>query len=160
MSYEGVFGKDKEADLLFAGAWRSMPVLATAKSGVALARRPAAQVAAESAIVRSDVAPPTPEERKRRELQSKLDPAVARVIEHFKNLNAGPPHAKFIRNGKAEVQVWLADTTTATLDKLRKLGFEVLLQPKTAKIVIGRLPAEKLVALAELPAVRYIAPAM
>jgi hypothetical protein len=34
----------------------------------------------------------------------------------------------------------------------------VVLQPTTAKLVIGRLPIEKLTALIELAAVRYVAP--
>jgi len=40
----------------------------------------------------------------------------------------------------------------------KQLGFEVVLDPKTAKMIIGRLPIEKLAALAELKAVRYVAP--
>ena len=40
------------------------------------------------------------------------------------------------------------------------LGFEVVLDPKTAKLVIGRLSIEKLAALAELKSVRYVAPQM
>jgi len=33
-----------------------------------------------------------------------------------------------------------------------------VLDPKTAKLVIGRMPIEKLAALAELKSVRYVAP--
>jgi len=33
-----------------------------------------------------------------------------------------------------------------------------VLDPKTAKLVIGRLPVDKLAALAELKSVRYVAP--
>jgi hypothetical protein len=63
-----------------------------------------------------------------------------------------------VRGGKAEVQVWLADKSEATIASLKKLGFEIVLDPKTAKMVIGRVPVEKLAALAELEVVRYIAP--
>ena len=42
--------------------------------------------------------------------------------------------------------------------KLKELGFETILNPTTAKMVIGRLPIEKLAALAELQSVRYVAP--
>jgi hypothetical protein len=38
------------------------------------------------------------------------------------------------------------------------LGFEIVLNPKTGKLLIGRLEVEKLAALAELTSVRYIAP--
>ncbi len=54
--------------------------------------------------------------------------------------------------------MWPSDTSEATLASLEQLGFELLLKPKTGTLVIGRLPIEKLAALAELKAVRYIAP--
>jgi hypothetical protein len=78
----------------------------------------------------------------------------------LKNRNPQPSadEARFVRNGKAEIQVWLADKSTETLAQLKELGFEVVLDPKTAKMIIGRVPIEKLAALAELMAVRYIAP--
>ena len=41
---------------------------------------------------------------------------------------------------------------------LKELGFEVVLDPTTSKMIIGRLPIEKLAALAELKSVRYVAP--
>jgi len=44
------------------------------------------------------------------------------------------------------------------LAALKALGFEVVLDPKSAKLVIGRLPIEKLEALAELKFIRYVAP--
>jgi hypothetical protein len=72
----------------------------------------------------------------------------------------GSAEAKFIRNGRAEVQIWLTDKSAETMAELKELGFEVVLDPKSAKLVIGRLPIEKLAALAELKAVRYVAPQM
>jgi len=63
-----------------------------------------------------------------------------------------------VASGSGGTQVWLADKSAETLAKLQALGFEVVLDPKTAKLVIGRLPIEKLEALAELKAVRYVAP--
>ncbi len=84
------------------------------------------------------------------------------VIDRLKDskLKASPDEAKFIHNGKAEIQIWLTDKSDETLAKLKELGFEVVLDPKTAKLVIGRLPIEKLAALAELKSVRYVAPQM
>jgi hypothetical protein len=41
---------------------------------------------------------------------------------------------------------------------LKELGFEVILDPKTAKMVIGRLLIEKLAALADIRSIRYVAP--
>jgi len=103
--------------------------------------------------------PPSPEELKRRELLSKMNPSIAAVIERLKN--KGQPtadEAKFVRNGKAEIQVWLTDKSPETITQLKELGFEVVLDPKSSKIVIGRVPIEKLAALAELKTVRYVAP--
>jgi Ca-activated chloride channel family protein len=108
----------------------------------------------------SRVVSASPEEAKRQEFSSKFHPSVLAVIDRLKNtkLSPGPDEAKFIRNGKAEIQIWLNDKSDETMAKLKELGFEVVLDPKTAKLVIGRLPIEKLAALAELKSVRYVAP--
>jgi Ca-activated chloride channel family protein len=102
----------------------------------------------------------SPEEKQRAELQSKFHPSVLAVIDRLKARNAiaGADESKFIRNGKAEVQIWFTDKSAETMAKLKELGFEVILDPKTAKMIIGRLPIEKLAALAELKSVRYVAP--
>ncbi|HXG94683.1 MAG TPA: VIT and VWA domain-containing protein [Blastocatellia bacterium] len=102
----------------------------------------------------------SPEEQKRQEMLAKLHPSVAAVIERLKNKSAKPAadESKFVRDGKAEIQIWLADKSQAIIEHLKQLGFEIALDPKTAKMVIGRVPIEKLAALAELKAVRYIAP--
>ncbi|HEY3102396.1 MAG TPA: VIT and VWA domain-containing protein [Pyrinomonadaceae bacterium] len=104
----------------------------------------------------------SPEEQKRADLQSKMHPSVLAVIDRLKDpkVGAGADEAKFIRSGKAELQIWITDKSEETMAKLKELGFEVILDPKTAKLVIGRLPIEKLAALAELKFVRYVAPQM
>src|SRR5713101_2843460 len=110
----------------------------------------------------SQVVSASPEEAKRQEFSSRFHPTVLAVIDRLKDskLKASPDEAKFIHNGKAEIQIWLTDKSDETLAKLKELGFEVVLDPKTAKLVIGRLPIEKLAALAELKSVRYVAPQM
>jgi len=104
----------------------------------------------------------SPEEQKRGQLQAKFHPTVLAVIDRLKakNTTAGAEEAKFIHNGKAEVQIWLTDKSDATIAALKALGFEVVLDPKSARMVIGRLPIEKLAALADLKSVRYVAPQM
>jgi len=42
--------------------------------------------------------------------------------------------------------------------QLKELGFEVLLNAKSANMIVGRLPIEKLEALAKFKFVKYIAP--
>jgi len=103
---------------------------------------------------------PLTEELLKKQLRAKLHPAVAAVIERLNNKDAKPgaEELKFTRDGKAEIQVWLLDKSAETIEQLKKLGFETLLDPQSSKLIIGRLPVEKLAALVELPAVRYIAP--
>ena len=104
----------------------------------------------------------TPEQQQREQLQAKFHPAVLAVIDRLKDKKISPSsdEAKFIHNGKAEIQIWLTDKSDETIAKLKELGFEVLLDPKTAKLIIGRLPIEKLAALAVLKSLRYVAPQM
>jgi hypothetical protein len=122
--------------------------------------------AAMTVTVVADAATParplSPEEEKRQRLLTKLNPSILAVIERLKNKDAKPggDEAKFIRDSKAEIQIWLNDKSEETLAELKKLGFEVVLDPKTAKLVIGRLPIDKLGALTELKFVRYVAPQM
>jgi Ca-activated chloride channel homolog len=103
---------------------------------------------------------PLTEDEFSRRLRAKLHPAVIAVIERLKNKDAKPgvEELKFTRDGKAEVQVWLADKSAETIEQLKKLGFELILDQQSLKLIIGRLPIEKLAALAELPAVKYISP--
>jgi Ca-activated chloride channel family protein len=102
----------------------------------------------------------SPAEEKRARLETKLNAALVAVVDRLKDKNAKPgaEEARFVRDGRAEIQIWLTDKSEATLAQLKQLGFEVVLDPQTAKLVIGRLPIEKLAALAELSFVRYVAP--
>lgn len=89
----------------------------------------------------------------------KLHPSLSALVERLKaGPQPGAAYPGFVKNGKAEVQVWLADTSPETLRQLKDLGFELVLQPRTAHVVVGRIPLEKLAALAELKTVRYVAP--
>jgi Ca-activated chloride channel homolog len=125
------------------------------------ASRPSGTLVTEADKVESD-RPPSPEELTRATVQSKFHPTVLAVIDRLKDPKSSPAtdEAKFIHNGKAEIQVWFADKSDAAMAKLKELGFEVILDPKTAKMVIGRLPIEKLSALAEMKSIRYVAPQM
>lgn len=102
----------------------------------------------------------TANERRERELLSKLHPSIAALIERLKKrgTQASADEAKFVRDGKVELQIWLTDKQPETIAQLKKLGFEVVLDPTTSRMIIGRVPLGKLAALAELKAVRYIAP--
>jgi len=91
---------------------------------------------------------------------SKTHPAIAGLIERVRNkrLSFDPTEARFVKDGKADIQIWLTDKSTANLDQLKQLGFEVVLDPKSSKLLIGRISVEKLEALSKLEFVRYISP--
>ncbi|MGH9798730.1 MAG: VIT and vWA domain-containing protein, partial [Blastocatellia bacterium] len=119
---------------------------------------PTSNVAADRAVVSKPAL--SGEEQTRRQLLSKLHPSLAAIVERLKNKQTNPSaaEAKFVSNGKAELQIWLADKSDATIAQLKKLGFEIVLNPQSSKLVIGRLPIEKLEALAGLEVVRYVSP--
>jgi hypothetical protein len=93
-------------------------------------------------------------------LITKLHPSILAVVDRLKKNEIKPSadEARFIREGKAEIQIWLTDKSAETLTKLTELGFEGVLDPRSAKLIIGRLPIEKLEMLAELKSIRYVAP--
>ncbi|HKG61652.1 MAG TPA: VIT and VWA domain-containing protein [Pyrinomonadaceae bacterium] len=102
------------------------------------------------------IVPPVPQSN---ELEEKLHRAVFAIVQKLKNKQAlSADENGLIRDGKAEVQVWLTEKTDETMAQLKELGFEVVSDAKNAKIVIGRLPVEKLEALARFKFVKYVAP--
>jgi Ca-activated chloride channel family protein len=96
------------------------------------------------------------------QLRPKLHQSILAVVQRLLNKEsvATNNEERFVRDGKAELQVWLLDKSPATMTKLKELGFEVLLDQKTSKLIIGRLSIEKLEALADLQFVRYVSPQM
>lgn len=93
------------------------------------------------------------------ELEEKLHRAVFAIVQKLKNKEAlSSEESSLIRDGKAEVQVWLTEKTDETMAQLKELGFEVVSDVKNSKIVIGRLPVEKLETLAKFKFVKYVAP--
>ena len=126
---------------------------------------------AKSALTVTNVAEPPPEpseadrakmaeDQRREALRQKLHRSVFAVVERLQKKEAltSADEAGFIRNGKAEVQVWLTEKSATNLAKLRELGFEVILDAKSSRLIIGRLSIDKLEALAELTFVSYISP--
>ncbi|MCA1628359.1 MAG: VWA domain-containing protein, partial [Acidobacteria bacterium] len=111
---------------------------------------------------RVELKPLSPEEQKQQQLRAKLHPSLAAVVERLQKKVAQPnaDESKFVRDGKAEVQVWMTDKSPETIAQLKQLGFEVILDPQSAKLIIGRIAIDKLSALAELKAVRYVTPQM
>jgi len=100
------------------------------------------------------------EEQRLDQLRLKIHPSVFAVVRRLqdKQFIPGPDEGRFIHDGKAEVQVWLTEKSEEAMAKLKVLGFEVILDPKSSKLVIGRVAIEKLEALADLSFVRYVSP--
>jgi Ca-activated chloride channel family protein len=105
---------------------------------------------------------PTADDAKRRELAAKLHPALLAIVERLKrnDQSATPGESAFVSNGNAEVQIWLTEKSKQAIDQLKQLGFEIILDSKTSRLVIGRIPIEKLEALGRLTVVRLVVPQM
>jgi Ca-activated chloride channel family protein len=95
----------------------------------------------------------TPAQQQQR---AKLHQSLVAIVERLDKKQ--PVEAVFIRDGKAEVQIWLNEKTPEIIAQLKALGFEVIAEPNGSKLIIGRLPVDKLAALAELKFVRFVAP--
>ncbi|HZE72501.1 MAG TPA: VIT and VWA domain-containing protein [Pyrinomonadaceae bacterium] len=158
------YGRATSQMMVFAG--RNQSSFSLGGSGAGSKAKPASPNAAPTVVVMTDAAETvrvtSPEERKREELVARMHPSLVAIIDRLKKKNGfpAPEEARFVRNGKAELQVWLTDKSPEAMAKLKEVGFEVLLDPKTSKLVIGRLSIENLEKLAELKIVRYVAPQM
>src|SRR5262249_127669 len=62
---------------------------------------------------------PLTEEQFKEQLRAKLHPAVIAVIERLKNkdVKPGAEELTFTRDGKAEIQVWLADKSAESIEQ-------------------------------------------
>lgn len=146
VSYEGVFGARGEA----------MQAVRMKSSGMGGFN---ALTSAPMALRREMTFADAAQEYKR---LSKLHPDLQAVVDRFEKriTTPAPAEAKFVKDGKAAVMIWLKDASAETLAKLiSEAGFELVSQSFSGQIVIGRLPIEKLAALAKLEFVRYAAPA-
>lgn len=93
------------------------------------------------------------------ELEQKLHRSVYAVVQKLKNKEPlSTEESGLISDGKVEVQVWLTEKTDQAIAQLKELGFEVVLNAENSKVIIGRLPVEKIEALAKLAFVKYVAP--
>lgn len=103
---------------------------------------------------------PKPQEGPYVRLRPKLHPSVFTIVERLAKKEAltTADEGGFVRNGKAEVQIWLTDKSAAVMAKLKELGFEAVLDVKTSKLIIGRISIDKLEQLAEQDFVKYISP--
>jgi hypothetical protein len=104
--------------------------------------------------------PISPEEQKAVLRRLKTHPVILDLINRLKNKNE--PRVSnwggFVREGTAEVQVWLTVKSDAVRTRLKELGFEFVLDSPKSTLIVGRLPVEKLELLVELEYIRYVSP--
>ncbi|MFN0139157.1 MAG: VIT domain-containing protein [Pyrinomonadaceae bacterium] len=94
-----------------------------------------------------------------RRLAEKLHFWIAAVVGRLQNGRSTPEpnESRFVRDGKAEIQIELFSKSQAALDKLKATGFEQTTERGKA-VVIGRIAIEKLAGLAEIDEVKLILP--
>ena len=100
------------------------------------------------------------DDSRRRQVLQKLHSSVLVVVERVAKTEtlSSADQGGFVRNGKAEVKVWLTEKSDDVIARLKELGFEVVLDARSSKLVIGRISIDKLEKLAEQDFVRYISP--
>jgi Ca-activated chloride channel family protein len=140
VSYEGVFG---EADAL--------RMAKSAPTGVVLMTYSATGAPGTPPPAKPGRIEESKNERRPNQA-SKLHPDLQALVE------GRPVESIAVRNGKVEVEIWLTNPTPGVLAQLKALGFELIVQPKIAKVLIGRLPVSKLKETAALAGVRYVSP--
>ena len=106
----------------------------------------------ESAIV-------TPENLRRKILAEKLHVWLFALVERLQKGETVPTanEAKFIKDGRVEVQIRLSANSPEITEKLKNLGFEI--NGETNKnLISGKISVGKIADLAEIAEVRYILP--
>ena len=104
--------------------------------------------------------PASTEEERVARLSAKLQPEILALVQRLaqKQQPEIVNHGGFVRDRKAEVQLWLTDKSELTKAKLKELGFEVVVDHASSNLMIGRIPIDKLALLADLGFVRYVSP--
>jgi len=118
-----------------------------------------AKTEVKTSISKMSVKPLTPEEKRLQKLAEKLHFWVFALLTRLQNgvAEAAPNEAKFVANGKAEIQIRLTAKSPEAIEKLKLAGFEIV-DNKKAKIVAGRIAVGKIAALAEIAEVQLILP--
>ncbi|MEE8169503.1 MAG: hypothetical protein V3T70_03055, partial [Phycisphaerae bacterium] len=91
----------------------------------------------------------------------RLHPALRKLVERVKKhggVQAYRDGDVVVTDGKVQVSIVLRELTDAVLEQLKKAGVEILNRTKTARIVVARVPVERLDDDAKLAAVLRIDP--
>ncbi len=110
----------------------------------------------------SGPAKPAKKKLARWRLEAKLHRDLVAAYDCWKKLGKAPQVPTTCKNaeqGKVEVQIWLKSKSADTMLQLAALGFEVVSDPVSANVVLGRVAVEKLAELAEMETVTLVTPA-
>ncbi|MBL8148794.1 MAG: VWA domain-containing protein [Blastocatellia bacterium] len=165
VSYEGIYGDSNKAKLETRG-WilakpSSVPRADASKSSRNLQYAPEIVETKQSTIGGAKDVSEADKEGQRRKPQSpkpassKMDAQLLSVVERLKNKQS-LREFKFVKDGKVTLQVFVDQLTPAFVEELKKLGFETLYEPKSSKVIVGRIDVEKLETVAAMEKVRYI----
>jgi TonB family protein len=107
------------------------------------------------------VDPPSPAEKRLITLAGRSHGWIYAVVQRLQKGETSPTpnESLFVHNGKADIQIELTSRSTEVLNRLAAAGFEFV-QEKGKAAVIGRIPLDKLAALAEIDEVKLILPKM
>ena len=87
----------------------------------------------------------------RKTLESKLHPGLLQVWDCWQKT---PNKCEFVQDGKVKIQIWLTTDLQAVLDRLKAMGFELIVHRSGEKTVVGKLAVAQLQALSSLAEVK------
>lgn len=161
VSYEGVFGERKDVAMqagsaqMYRQAYQSAGALSgRAKIGIMSEARPAAPAPSMNRppqyAVRDEADSLRP--RNTAKPMAQLHPDVSDLVKGVRT------NTRLLKNGKAELKLYLSVKDPAVLQSLTALGFEVVEQDPLALTITGRIAPEKVAEIARISGIRYIAP--
>jgi Ca-activated chloride channel family protein len=86
-------------------------------------------------------------------LESKLSPAV---LERFDCWKKQASECKLAPDGTADVQLFLSENSAAVIDQLKALGLQISQIRKKERLVIARVPIDKLTDVANLRQIKFV----
>lgn len=98
----------------------------------------------------------TDAEIKELKINSTFQSKIVELAKKMKQENANFNEFSFVRNNKADVNVWIIKKSSIALEELQKVGFEITSEDERFNRIRGFIPLEKLLLLAELENVRSI----
>lgn len=86
-------------------------------------------------------------------LESKLQPALLAAFDCAKQRRHD---CKLVHNGLVEIEVWTNKHSMTLLNEMKNMGFEAGAEQFGGKVLVGKLPVEKLQELAQLAEVQFV----